>query len=346
MVNNPEVNHPTPSGQAVTGDFDLLQPQVVLAAAEAGFGLRLDGSMTPYNSYINRVYELKREDGKSYMAKFYRPGRWSFQAIQEEHAFLHDCAQNDIPVVEPLPDPDGDSLLEVQSAGETEQSYLFALFPKRAGRNFDAESDQDWLRLGSLVGRMHLAARSSNPTPLSASCRPVCLPRPIITTCLQELDQAGALHPDVSSEFINLADTILQRIEPLFTDVPLQRVHGDCHRGNILERPGEGLLLIDFDDMMIGPAIQDIWLLLPERADQCNHELNLIAEGYEQFLPFDYSWKRLIEPLRAMRMLYYLAWQARQRHDRKFQSDYPDWGSRAFWIKEVEDLREQLQYCE
>ena len=97
--------------------------------------------------------------------------------------------------------------------------------------------------------------------------------------------------------------------------------------------------------MMVGPAIQDLWLLLPSRVDDCPQEFNLIAEGYEQFLPFDYSQKPLIEPLRAMRMLYYLAWSARQRNDRRFKADHPHWGSSAFWSKEIEDLRDQLLYC-
>lgn len=336
------------------GDFDLLTPDTVLKAVEGAYGLRLDGNIIQYNSYINRVYELREEDGPAYMVKFYRPGRWSEEAILEEHRFIQDCVEIDIPAVAPLPDADGDTLavMELVDAGESGQDgpagastggvqeYHFALFHKRGGRNFDAESQEDWLRLGALVGRMHTAARRS-----SAEHRQYCLPGQIIEQCLQELDAGDAVHPDHRQEFFELAGQIRRRIEPLFEDIPLQRVHGDCHRGNILERPGEGLLLIDFDDMMLGPAIQDLWLLLPSRVDDCPQEFNLIAEGYEQFLPFDYGQKRLIEPLRAMRMLYYLAWSARQRNDRRFRAEHPHWGSSAFWSKEIEDLRDQLLYC-
>ncbi|AFG37806.1 serine/threonine protein kinase [Spirochaeta africana] len=326
------------------GDFDDLTPQAVLRSVEAGFDLRLSGSITPYNSYINRVYELTDEDGQSFMAKFYRPGRWDEAAILEEHRFIQDCVALEIPTVAPLPDADGDTLITVELEGVVSgltKEYSFAVFPKRSGRNFDAESEDDWLRLGSLVGRMHTAARQR-----PASHRLVCNPATIRRTFLQELEAANAVPGPHHAEFFELAHELLERIEPLFKDIPLQRVHGDCHRGNILERPGEGLLLIDFDDMMMGPAVQDLWLLLPERADNCPAEFNLIVEGYEQFQPFDYRWKGLIEPLRAMRMLYYLAWAARQRNDLRFRREHPDWGTPAFWIKEIEDLREQLPYCE
>lgn len=332
----------------IAGDFDLLTPEVVIAAVEAAFDLRLDGTMTPYASYVNRVYELHSEDRTPYMVKFYRPGRWSEAAIQEEHAFIADCVGMEIPTVAPIPDSDGDTLLTVEASGslpdydqQQEQEYHFALFPKRSGRSFDADTEDDYLRLGGLVGRMHAAARSRTP-----QHRLHCTPAVIQDVFLQELRDSGTVHPEHSNEFFDLAETILERISGLFDGVPMQRVHGDCHRGNILERPGEGLLLIDFDDMMIGPAMQDLWLLLPERAPNCPAEFNLIVEGYEHFQPFDYSWKRLIEPLRAMRMLYYLAWSARQRSDARFRRDHPDWGGSAFWSKEIEDLREQLEWCE
>ena len=122
-----------------------------------------------------------------------------------------------------------------------------------------------------------------------------------------------------------------------------QRIHGDFHRGNLLERPREGLMVIDFDDMMIGPPVQDLWLMLPGRKDESRRELQLLLEGYEDFGPFDYTSLKLLEPLRLMRMVYYLAWQNRQRTDRSFKRDFPGWGTQAFWIKEIEDLRTQLQ---
>ena len=102
-------------------------------------------------------------------------------------------------------------------------------------------------------------------------------------------------------------------------------------------------MIIDFDDMMVGPAVQDLWLLLPDRADHCQRELSLLLRGYEQFRDFNRHTLRLIEPLRAMRIIYFLAWCSHQADDFKFQATYPEWGTDAFWQREVADLSRQLQ---
>ena len=102
-------------------------------------------------------------------------------------------------------------------------------------------------------------------------------------------------------------------------------------------------MVIDFDDMMVGPPVQDLWLLLPDRADRCQAELTLLLQGYEQFRDFDDRTCRLIEPLRAMRIIYFLSWCSRQVNDFKFRTNHPDWGTDAFWRREVADLTVQLQ---
>jgi Ser/Thr protein kinase RdoA (MazF antagonist) len=333
-----------------TGTFDLLAPNVVIAAVEDALGLELDGTMTVYPSYVNRVYGLRDTDGEDFIAKFYRPGRWSEAAIVEEHEFVADCAAIDVPVVAPFVSEDGGSISSVVAEAdeetsaeargdqdEREQEFLFALYPKRGGRSFDAESDEDWIRLGSVAGRIHAASRTRR-----AEHRLVCTPEGSTARFLEELRGDGVVHPDVADEFFDTSQRALEWFGPLFDGVELQRIHGDFHRGNILDRPGEGLLVVDFDDMMMGPAVQDLWLLLPDRGQEARRELNLILEGYEQFESFDPSSLRLIEPLRLMRMLYYVAWSSRQRHDHRFQKDFPGWGGKAFWEKELEDVRTQI----
>lgn len=317
--------------------FDLLTPHVVTQAVEEAFSLRTDGSLSALSSYINRVYALTDEEGTSYVAKFYRPGRWSYEAILEEHRLVLDCVRAELPVVAPIASAEGATLESVVADdGDHEVEFLFALYPKRGGRNFDAERDEDLLRLGALVGRLHLVAAGG-----TAVHRLRCRPDTSTTAFLEEL--RDVVHPDLRGEFFDLAGEGLERITPLFEGVREQRIHGDCHRGNILDRGEEGLLLFDFDDMMVGPAVQDLWLLLPDRAANCRRELSLILEGYEEFAPFERSTIALIEPLRLMRMIYYLSWSARQREDRRFRESHPDWGGRAFWIKEIEDLKDQIR---
>ncbi len=335
-------SHESPSG--AYGSFDLLSPQLALEAVEAVYDLFLDSTLTPYPSYVNRVYGVISDDGQPYIAKFYRPDRWSDEALREEHAFLTDCADADVPVVLPIPDADGETihtLVAEAEDGKTETEYRFTLFPKRSGRLFDADRVEDYERLGSLIGRMHLAARRRK-----SEHRLICTPKDSTRRFAEELDESGLVAFDGEDDLFDCIERVLDRIEPLFEGVVLQRIHGDSHRGNILDRADEGLMLIDFDDMMMGPAVHDLWLLLPGRVGDSHAELGAMLAGYEQFSTLDPRELRLVEPLRFMRMIYYTAWCARQIDDARFRTTFGDWGSAAFWTQELEDLRDQERVIE
>jgi Ser/Thr protein kinase RdoA (MazF antagonist) len=321
----------------VTGSFELLSPDRALRAVEDAHGFELDGTMESYPSYVNRVYGMRARTGERWVAKFYRPGRWTEEAILDEHRFLTDCAAAEIPVVAPVTGSDGRTLhlLDTREDG-AEETFRFALFPRSGGRSFEPETPDALVRLGSLLGRCHaVGARGEAPH------RVRCAPVPLTASYVEELLVEKLVHPDCVEEFSAACRETLADIEPLFRDAAVQRIHGDCHRGNVIDRPGEGLALIDFDDMMSGPPVQDLWLMLPDHAEHSARELDALLEGYEQFQTFDRSTLRLIEPLRFMRMIYFLAWRARQRNDYWFRGSFPDWGTEAFWIKETEDLREQ-----
>jgi Ser/Thr protein kinase RdoA (MazF antagonist) len=314
------------------GDFRELTPDILLDAVESATGRRLTGFAQPHTSYINRVYELQASDGERLIAKFYRPGRWSRNAILEEHAFTLELAAEEVPVVPPRPLRDGNTLGDADG-------MPFAVFEKRRGREFEPTEAEDWRRLGRLLGRLHAVGERA-----SAPARVVLHPDHSTHADLDLLRAESLLPAAVRRPFLEVADEIHQRILPLFADTELQRIHGDCHRQNILERPEEGLLLIDFDDMATGPAVQDLWMLLPDRPPQARAEIDLILDGYETFREFDDRQLRLIEPLRAMRMLYFLAWCARQTTDPQFARRFPDWGSESFWRQQTADLREQLDF--
>lgn len=323
--------------------FANLSPDTVLDAAEKSLGVFLEPVVTPYNSYVNRVYALKDEDGCRYIAKFYRPGRWEPEAIAEEHAFLADCAAAELPVVDPLPIAGELALPGIPTLGNSGGIY-FALFPFRGGRTFDLVRDEDYIRAGALAGRLHAVSRRSRSTR-----RPVLQPVPYWLDRSRSLAASPAMHPDLRAEFLEIAETALEASALLFRDagaVPESfiRIHGDCHRGNLLEDREGSLILIDFDDMMSGPAIQDLWLLLPARIQDCGREMELLLEGYTEFSHFDRAQIGLVEPLRFMRMVYFLDWCARQMDDTLFMERNPDWGTKAFWIRELEDLRDQARY--
>jgi Ser/Thr protein kinase RdoA (MazF antagonist) len=322
-----------------TGSFDLLSPEIAMHAVESASGKSLDRTLESYHSYVNRVYGMRTEDGERLVAKFYRPGRWTRQAILDEHSFLLDCAVTEIPVIAPLRGLDGQTLhAAIAPAEGGSQEFLFALFPRIGGRTFEPETDDDFLRLGALLGRCHAAGARRD-----APARSVCSPELLTAAFVEELLSDGLVHPDHVDKWKETCGSTLRDIAPLFLGVPFQRIHGDCHRANIIDRPGTGLALIDFDDMMTGPAVQDLWLVLPSHTSESRRELNLLLDGYEQFAAFDASTLRLIEPLRFMRMIYFLAWRARQRNDAWFRGSFPEWGSEAFWIKETEDLLDQAR---
>jgi Ser/Thr protein kinase RdoA (MazF antagonist) len=321
----------------VTGSFELLSPDRALRAVEEAHGFELDGTMESYPSYVNRVYGMRAQTGERWVAKFYRPGRWTAEAILDEHRFLTDCAAAEIPVVAPVPGNDGRTLHEIEAREDAAgEAFRFAVFPRSGGRSFEPEAPEALVRLGSLLGRCHaVGARAEAPH------RVRCAPVPLTASYVEELLSERLVHPKCVDQFSEACRDTLAAVAPLFQDVPVQRIHGDCHRGNVIDRPGEGLALIDFDDMMSGPAVQDLWLVLPDHAERSTRELSSLLQGYERFQAFDRATLRLIEPLRFMRMIYFLAWRARQRNDYWFRGSFPDWGNEAFWIKETEDLRDQ-----
>lgn len=323
--------------------FDDLSPNLALSAVGEAFGLEPDGSFFAYPSYANRVYGLKADSGEEYVAKFYRPGRWAVKAILEEHGFVAELAAAEIPVVAPLADLDGYTLPELvveTQSGET--TFPFALFPKRGGRLFDAERDEDWLRLGALSGRIHAIGAKRRFR------HRVCVAPGLASTYSRDILESGSVHTEA-----------LERLEPLLlkatsiidqalgsTTTASIRLHGDFHRGNVLDRAGSGLLAIDFDDAASGPAVQDLWLLLPGQADDCLREMGLIVEGYEAFMPFDRSALSLVEPLRLLRMVHFISWQAKQRSDRGFLERFEGWGSKNFWLNQIVDLTDQIERIE
>ncbi len=310
-------------------DFAHLTPDHVLDRVEAALGLRCSGLCRPLTSYINRVYEVELDTGERVVAKFYRPGRWSAAALQDEQDFLAELAAGELPVITPLPGIDGKTL-------HSHKGNFFSLFPKRGGRALDEPDAQQWLETGRLLGRVHVVGSRHGTRD-----RIVMRPDASTEEHIQYLLDTHLARPDLHDRFEAAVDDVLDLIEPLFEDIEYLRIHGDLHRNNMLWRPGEPLALIDFDDMAEGPAVQDFWMLLPGRVADAGRELALLLEGYETFRPFARHELRLIEPLRFMRMIHYLAWCGRQQEDGGFTRLLPDWGSERFWQAEIHDITQQ-----
>ena len=310
-------------------DFENLTPEILLNGVEKSLRKNMTGLTSPLPSYINRVYELESEEGERLISKFFRPGRWSLEALIDEQEFVKDCFEDEIPVIPPFVLSDGELINAIDG-------IYFSVMPKRFGREIEINDDDDYRRIGRLLGRIHVAGdkrKAKNRIELN----------PLKST---KVDVDYLVENFIPDDFKNIFQTtcgnIIDISVKLFEKVKNIRIHGDCHQKNILFRPGEGMMIIDFDDMMNGPSVQDLWLLLPDYSNKSRREINLILDGYEIFREFDDMELRLIEPLRAMRMIYYLAWCSKQANDYKFKTTFPQWGSNGFWKNEITDLVNQL----
>ncbi|MDX8410626.1 MAG: serine/threonine protein kinase [Mariprofundaceae bacterium] len=308
--------------------FFALGPDAILDSIES-VGLTCDGSLLALNSYENRVYRVGLCEGSPVVAKFYRPERWSDEAILEEHEFTLDLAAQEIPVVPPL-----------RIAGKTlfhYGPYCFSLYPLAGGRAPDLENAEHLERLGRFMGRIHALG----------ACRDFAH-RPTLDIAHFGDDSYTFLldHKflplELESVYEQLAEDMLDHIEAVFAQIEVRRIrlHGDCHPGNILWTD-DGPHIVDFDDARMGPAVQDVWMFLTGEEAHMQTALSAFMDGYSRFHEFDSRQLALIEPLRTLRMMHYAAWLARRWDDPAFKAAFPWFNSQRYWEDHILSLKEQ-----
>ncbi|MDG9925932.1 MULTISPECIES: serine/threonine protein kinase [unclassified Pseudomonas] len=309
--------------------FAALTPDLVLDAVES-IGYLSDARVLALNSYENRVYQVGIEDSQPLIAKFYRPDRWSDAAIREEHAFSFELAECDVPVVAPL-QQDGESLFE--HAG-----FRFALFPRRGGRAPEPGNLDQLYSLGQLLGRLH-AVGASRPFEHRETLAVDNFGHASLTTLLQGDFVPRSLLPAYES----VARDLLKRLDELFGRVRYNpiRLHGDCHPGNLLHRD-DAFHIVDLDDCRMGPAVQDLWMMLAGDRQERLGQLSELVDGYQEFHDFDSRELPLIEGLRALRLMHHSAWIARRWDDPAFPLAFPWFANERYWGDQVLALREQL----
>ncbi len=311
--------------------FHVLNPATIIQLAEQYLSISFTNIFRPLNSYINRVYELATEEGEGVIIKFYRPSRWTRKAIEEEHLYLQDLYQKDIPVISPMEMANGSTLGEYNNIS-------FALFPKCGGRSVDEFTEEQWLELGRLLGRTHLVGSMRK-----ASARIYLAPEKSTHAHIQFILENDLLPVELQESFRQITGDILELITNRFQNIEYIRIHGDCHFSNIIYRPDESFYLIDFDDMAMGPPVQDIWMLLPGYVNDAMAEIELLLEGYETFHEFDRRTLQLVEPLRAMRYLHYMAWCGQQVKEDGKTAAVADFGTLTYWQTEIIELKDQLE---
>ncbi len=313
-----------------TTPYAVLTPDCVLDALES-VGLRGDGRLLALNSYENRVYQVGMDEGPPTVAKFYRPGRWSDAAILEEHAFVQELVEHEIPVVAPLP-------LSGQTL-HTFGAFRFAVYPRQSGRapEFDDPTTLEWM--GRFIGRIHavgavrpfLTRPTLDITSFGVEPRDYLLAHGFIPTDLM----------DAWKSVVTQALDGVRRCYARAGEVRILRLHGDCYAGNVLWA-ADGPHFVDFDDSRMGPAVQDLWMLLSGERYSMQRQLGDVLVGYEDFCDFDARELYLVEALRTLRLIHYSAWLARRWDDPAFPAAFPWFNTQRYWQDRILELREQV----
>ena len=305
-----------------------LNHDTILNSVEKTLGVKVSNLLLERNSYINRVYELEEYDSqKRFIVKFYRPNRWTKEMVLEEHQFLAELAQKEIPVIPPL-SFNNTTLFEVNK-------IYYAIFPKKGGRSLDEFSKENWQELGRLLGRVHLVGATHQ-----SSTRVIWRPTIATKHHLEILLKSDYVLEDFKKPLGQTVEMFMQKAEPLFNNQAAILLHGDCHKSNLISRPNESIYIIDFDDMSFGPPVQDIWMLLPDIPEACDKELAWFLKGYETFREFDQTTLDLVPALRGIRLIHFAAWLAIQSSETNFTKHFPQAGTKRYWNELIKDIQE------
>jgi len=315
--------------------YAALTPDVVLDAL-SDLGLAVDGRMTALSSYENRVYQVMLDDNSSLVAKFYRPERWSDAQILEEHSFAAELMADEVPLVGPL-NLQGKTLHHAHG-------FAFSVSPRRGGRMPELDDAEVLEWIGRFIARIHnVGARHAFAT------RPTLNVATFAVESRDWLLVQNIIPLDQQSAWREVCDQAIALAEDAFSAHPAHhiRLHGDCHPGNILwtptDLPNGGPHFVDLDDARMGPAVQDLWMLLSGERAQRTLQLSMLLDGYEQMRELDRSELALIEPLRTLRLIHYSAWLARRQDDPAFVQHFSWFGSSDYWAGQTHMLVEQCE---
>jgi Ser/Thr protein kinase RdoA (MazF antagonist) len=314
--------------------FESLTPHLILDALES-VGLQPDGRMQGLNSYENRVYQVGIEDAPMLVVKFYRPQRWGDEAIAEEHAFVAELAEREIPVVPPL---------AVRGATLHHHADLrFALFPRVGGRAPELSDPATLEWMGRFIGRIH-AVGALHPY----RARPVLDIASFGEEPRDWLLAHDFIPVDLLPAWTSTVSQALDGVRRCFDragDFARIRLHGDCHGGNVLwteSGQSPGPQFVDFDDSRMGPAVQDLWMLLSGSREDMSRQLVDVLAGYEDFHDFSPRELHLLEALRTLRLIHYSGWIARRWDDPAFPAAFPWFNTQRYWQDRILELREQI----
>ena len=219
-------------GSGETKYFFELSPDKVLDAVES-IGVRATGRLFQLNSMENRVYEVEIETSESTskskwdsrkIIKFYRPGRWSLEQIKDEHTYLNDLKNEEIPVANPEKFEDGSTVKKLRDL-----DIYCSVFPRIGGRSPDELNFEGYETIGRILARMHNVGEKQ-----PAKSRLTLDSTSFGSENLKFIIDNGLLPTELRHEYVKTFEKILELSEPPLKKLAYQRIHGDAHLGNLL----------------------------------------------------------------------------------------------------------------
>ncbi|WP_311753854.1 serine/threonine protein kinase [Proteus columbae] len=311
-------------------NFQGLSPDNIWDAL-VKIGFYPESGLTELNSYENRVFQFMDEHRQRYVVKFYRPQRWSYEQIKEEHEFVLALKEAEVSVAAPL-------MINSETVHFSDNGFYFAIFPSIGGRAYETDNLFQLEEVGRTLGRIHQIGRKKN-----YEYRPTVSIAEYLIAPKLEFESSSLIPNNLKPQFIEVIDKLIHDVRPRIEDSTWQilRLHGDCHPGNILWR--DEVVMVDFDDSRMGPAVQDFWMLLNGSRQEQVIQLDTILESYYEYQDFDLRELSLIEPLRAMRMVHYLAWVLKRWNDPAFPRAFIWFQEQDFWFKQLALFKGQVE---
>ena len=306
-----------------------LTPDIQLDAL-ASIGIYPESGLIALNSYENRVSLFSDENKIRYVVKFYRPLRWSAAQLQEEHQFTLALHKNGCHVAPPIA-VNGQTLFQFNG-------YYFALFHSLSARTLQLDNIDQLFDIGSALGKLHrIGAQAQFKHRESLDIETM------LSTPIQTLHSSKLVPKFIRAPLLATLSTIEHQVSRELGKHKYKniRLHGDCHASNILIN-NDLPYFVDFDDCKMGPAIQDLWMLLSGNRQEKQLQLSMLLEGYEEEYEFDLQELRLIEALRSMRMVNYVSWLNKRWTDPAFPMNFPWFTTDQYWKDLLQSLQQQI----
>jgi len=209
------------------------------------------------------LYKVTNDQGEEFALKIYDDNSSQLEDNQVE-ALMIDAilAHGVIPVAVILNNNYGQPTTLYTDAA-TGTVYRLVLSRWLAGDDFkDHESEEYFIALGETVADLHEATNHIN---LPKGLRPKMWNQVFYFRDEKAVYHEAQYDAQITPEFRDLMDTAVDllnsKLSQVYSLAEPQLLHGDLNPGNIKVHNGQ-LAILDFEDAIYGPAIQDLAILL------------------------------------------------------------------------------------